>query len=154
MTISPGLRAAIVAALFVVLAVSLAFSSGAALADNLKRFDDYMDPIERTLDLIEAGDFDALDDFLADEVGFGEGARLGSTLRDKVLKGDAVVDIDLLREDELGTTLKRLYFAVRDTSDTYFFVRFHVVRTNDGWVMHHFHFNTDMTDYFPGWVDP
>jgi len=150
MTFPPGYRAALVAALFAALAVV----ASAARADNLKRFDDYMDPIERTLDLIEAGDFGALDDFLADEVGFGVAARLGSTLRDKVLKGDAVVDIDLLREDELGTTLKRLYFAVRDTSDTYFFVRFHVARTNDGWVMHHFHFNTDMTDYFPGWIDP
>jgi len=154
MTILPGLRAALVAAVFAVLAVGGAFSSGPARADTLKRFDDYMEPIERTLDLIEAGDFAALDDFLADEVGFGEAARLGSTLQNKVLKGDAVVDVDLLREDELGTTLKRLYFAVRDTSDTYFFVRFHVARTNDGWVMHHFHFNTDMTDYFPGWVDP
>jgi len=154
MTNIPGLRAALIAAVFVALVVVGAFSSGAARADNLKRFDDYMEPIERTLAFIEDGDFDALDDFLADEVGFGDQARFGSALESKVLKGDAVVDVDLLQEDELGTTLKRLYFAVRDSSDTYFFIRFYVARTNAGWVLYNFHFNTELTDYFPDWKDP
>jgi len=150
MTILPGLRAALVAALF----AALAAVNSTAQADDLKRFDDYMEPIERTLDLIAAGEFDALDDFLADEVGGGDQARLGSTIETKVLKGDVVVDVDLLREDELGTSLKRLFYAVRDGSDTYFFVRFYVARTNDGWVLYHFHFNTELTGYFPDWIDP
>ncbi len=136
----------------VVLFVVICLYSTAPQAQQLTRFKDFIEPINTILDYIKAGDMDGMDDFM-DGIGFGESGRVGSTFK-RWLGKDRVVEIDLLKKEELGGTLKRLTYAITDSTDSYMFFRFYVAKAEDGWALYNFNFNTDLTKFFPDWEGP
>ena len=136
----------------VVLVLAICLYSTAPQAQELTRFEDFIEPINKILDYLEAGDMDGMDDFMAG-IGFGEAGRIGSTFK-RWLADDRVVEIDLLKKEELGGSLKRLTYAILDSTDSYMFFRFYVVKAEDGWALYNFNFNTDLTKFFPSWKTP
>ena len=136
----------------VVLFLAICLYSTAPQAQELTRFKDFIEPINTILDYLKAGDMDGMDDFMAG-IGFGEAGRIGSTF-ERWLAEDTVVEIDLLKKEELGGTLKRLTYAITDSTDSQMFFRFYVVKAKDGWTLYNFNFNTDLTKFFPSWKSP
>ena len=136
----------------VVLILAICLYSTVPQAQELTRFKTYNEPIDTALDYIKAGDMDGMDDFMAG-IGFGDSGRVGSTFK-LWLSNDRVVEIDLLKKEELGKTLKRLTYAITDSTDSQMFFRFYVVKAKDGWVLYNFNFNTDLAEYFPSWESP
>ena len=128
----------------VVLVLAICLYSTAPQAQELTRFKEFIEPINKILDYLKAGDMD---------LGFGEAGRVGSTFK-RWLAEDRVVEIDLLKKEELGGTLKRLTYAITDSTDSQMFFRFYVVKAKDGWALYNFNFNTDLTKYFPNWESP
>lgn len=126
--------------------------STAAQAQELRRFENYIEPINKALDYVRAGDMAGMDDFMAG-IGFGESGRVGATFK-RWLGSDGVVEIDLLKTEELGETLKRLTYAITDSTDSQMFFRFYVAKAKDGWVLYNFNFNTDLREFFPSWESP
>ena len=136
----------------VVLILAICLYSTVPQAQELTRFKTYNEPIDTVLDYIKAGDLDGMDDFMAG-IGFGDSGRVGASIKYR-LRDDTVVEIDLLKKEELGKTLKRLTYGITDSTDSQMFVRFYVGKTKDGWVLYNFNFNTDLTEYFPSWESP
>lgn len=136
---------------FTILTTAL-FTSAIAHAQEVKRFSSYMEPIEAVNELIVDEDFEGLEDYMS-SIGYPNGALIANTFK-QWLAGDKVTEVDLLREEALGKTVKRFTYAVRDSADSYMFLRFYAAKANHGWVLYNFNMQSDLSELIPDWKSP
>lgn len=138
--------------LIIVVVMTVFATQSLAQKTSLERFQKPMDPIEKVVDLIKRSKMEEADKFLAG-IGLATGGQVASVLKTWVGKG-TINKIDLLKEERLGSVLRRYFYVMQREAGAYMFIVFYVMQAKDGWILYNFNFNTNMQTFFPSWTGP
>lgn len=68
--------------------------------------------------------------------------------------GETFEYVDQIQTKNLGETLTRFVYALRSSKNDFLFLRIHVVKGMNGWIVYDMDVNDELNDFFPGWDNP
>ena len=112
------------------------------------------DAAEAILGPLSANDFDRFGEVLKQLFNESGARTLSNAAKSFLTEGEFFDYQDMIHQEKLGDSFVRELYVLRSNKNDFLFVEFFIARTGDGWRVHNFTFNSDLSEFIPYWVDP